>query len=284
MAEPQPLSLLLALPTEIRLKIYRRFLRNFWPIEHLQRRKARARNGRWSSNTAILAVCKLVNNEALSVLYGENLFVIALHGLSNRGWDVEMMQEVPRFGIDFTESNWLHVRRMAFHLSMLQREPYGEVTTIPPVPCLALLLQRLSYLRLVVPDDREVCYHYMGRKVWRYGEILVPEAASDCLERLGAVLDMFYGLYGKPRGFEVFTPSKNLAKYLNWRPSTGNQEARTTTTHDDDDAIDGLVLREPRDSINRGPLCLGKRSWPIWSPALEGTVGKKGWRYLFWTW
>lgn len=73
------------LPLEARFMIYRLLLRKAWPIERtpsprlvIDKASLRTSKKRWDSSTAILGVCKQISDEALSVLYGENTFVVTL--------------------------------------------------------------------------------------------------------------------------------------------------------------------------------------------------------------
>jgi len=114
-------------------------------------------------------------------------------------------------------------------------------------------------------------------------DILKGQHASRRLEKLSAVLDRFYGMYNKQRGFEVFTESEILAKCLNWWPPALVREPETDLTQegasynvDEHHPKGDLVLSEPRPFAERGPYCRGKRTWRIWPRRLEGTGQKEG--------
>lgn len=293
-----PRSLFMALPTETRQNIYRMLLQRAWPIERKFFGKRFGfsnppNTGPWTSNTAILALSKQVSDEALGVLYGENTFVITL-----RFWHHDPNMNFPEFFVDFNQANMLRVRSISFQLEMTDLIPYVQVTHLIPVPCVAKLLERLTYLRVVVLNDSSC----MGMGGGPHGESYEPEGgygpykpvtnpyldailegphASKQLEKLGDALDGFYHMYKKERGFEVFTQSEKLAKYLNWtipaiedeeESALAQEEKRYTNKHHPKGR---LVLREPRSVIERGPYCNGRRTWRIWSRKVEGSQDEK---------
>ena len=161
--------LFLRLPPEIRLQIYRYLLHSPEPLKMQPRAKA---SGQLSS--AIIRTCRLLYNEAIAVLYGENSFALLHIEMSNPNVDLITRAAIQVLVPTEHASVEKNARMLARHLEACPAIKELQITTRLVLDhhlarahaylvVLTMELSRMGHkldldLRIIYIRHRDICY------------------------------------------------------------------------------------------------------------------------------